>query len=113
VPLNLTARAVVDAWRKERAKVVAEGEPALLVGRVCHEVALQLAALQAAATSIVTCSTCRTGGAVGDVGLQGVQGQRLGRGLAALAEMRRTRCPRWWVKCSTSQARTSAIRRPL
>jgi site-specific recombinase XerD len=33
VPLNATARAVVDAWRKERAKVVAEGEPALLVGR--------------------------------------------------------------------------------
>ena len=33
VPLNATARAVVDAWRKQRAKVVAEGEPALLVGR--------------------------------------------------------------------------------
>ncbi len=33
VPLNPTARAVVDAWRKARAKVVAECEPALLVGR--------------------------------------------------------------------------------
>ena len=33
VPLNPTARAVVDAWRKERAKLIAEGEQALLVGR--------------------------------------------------------------------------------
>lgn len=33
VPLNPTARAVVEAWRKERAKVVAEAEQALLIGR--------------------------------------------------------------------------------
>ena len=33
VPLNPTARAVVEAWHKERAKVVAEGEQALLIGR--------------------------------------------------------------------------------
>jgi site-specific recombinase XerD len=33
VPLNMTARAVVDAWRKQRAKIAPDGEPALLVGR--------------------------------------------------------------------------------
>jgi site-specific recombinase XerD len=33
VPLNTTARAVVDAWRKARAQVAADDEPALLVGR--------------------------------------------------------------------------------
>lgn len=33
VPLNTTARTVVDAWDKARKKIAADGEPALLVGR--------------------------------------------------------------------------------
>jgi hypothetical protein len=57
-----------------------------------------------------------SGGAVGEVGGKGAfDGWREGfEGVAsALREMRRTRCPCWWPRCSTSRESASSTRRPL